>query len=316
MPYRNRKSLVLGAGGFLGRHFCAYFAERGWPCIAVGREGGDLTDAQACDAVFRKHGQVDRIFHFATFQRTGFRQLEIPADLLLINACMHLNILSAWAKHAPEAKLVSTGSSCFYPESDDPIPETQFQAGPLHESVRYYGLAKSLLALGSDALAQQHKLKYLHCVLATMYGPHDHLEPDRSHFVAGMVRRALEEQGAGGTTFTVWGAPDTVRECLHVRDQIEAILSADQHFENRILNCAANQPVTIDTVARTLVEVLAWSAPIVYTANSFKGTSRKSLDSTVFLKATGWAPRISLRDGLADLVGHLRGAAFRAKIHS
>ena len=107
-------------------------------------------------------------------------------------------------------------------------------------------------------------------------------------------------------TFTVWGAPETVRECLYVTDQIEAILAADAAFENTILNCAVNAPVTIDEVGRTILEVLCWEAEIVYPPDSFRGTSRKVLDSTRFLRATGWGPRIDLADGLARLAEHMR----------
>src|SRR5207249_1076526 len=97
-------------------------------------------------------------------------------------------------------------------------------------------------------------------VLATMFGPFDHLKPDRSHFPGGMMTRAIRERRDGGHCFTVWGSPDTIRECLYVDDQIEAVLAADAAFENAIVNCAANQPVTIDRVARAVLRALDWNA--------------------------------------------------------
>ena len=76
-------------------------------------------------------------------------QLGIQADLLVVNARIHLNVLEAWRQHQPQAKLISTGSSCVYPELDRPISEADFQAGPMHPSVRGYGLAKQMLAVGT-----------------------------------------------------------------------------------------------------------------------------------------------------------------------
>ena len=99
------------------------------------------------------------------------------------------------------------------------------QAGKLHDSVRAYGLAKQAMAVGSEVYGTQYGLKWLHCILATMYGPFDHLEPDRSHFVGGMLARAMREQREGRDKFTVWGTPDTIRECLYVDHQIEALLA-------------------------------------------------------------------------------------------
>jgi GDP-L-fucose synthase len=306
MPAADNLSLIVGGDGFLGRNLQAYFKARGLPFVALGRNAGDLRDRPTVLRLFEEVPPVGRILHVATFQRTAHRQYEIPADLLDTNMRIHLNVLEAWARHQPQAKLISTGSSCAYPEHEEPIPERMFQAGPLHESVRAYGLAKQALAVGSEVYATQYGLKWLHCILATMFGPFDHLEPDRSHFIGGMAARAIREQQEGRSSFTVWGSPDTIRECLYVDDQIEAILAADARFENTILNCGANTALSIDEVARAILRVLDWDADIFYPEDTFRGTAKKVLDSTRFLDATGWGPRVGLEDGLRRLVLDLR----------
>lgn len=299
-------SLIVGASGFLGRNLCAWFDRHRMPYIALGRDAGDLRDRETVRRLFAEQPKADRIFHLATFQRTGQRQYEIPAELFDANLRIDLNLLEAWARHQPQAKLISAGSSCAYPEQDAPIPESRFQAGPLHDSVRAYGLAKQAMAVGSEVYAAQYGLKWLHGVLATMYGPHDHVEHDRAHFVGGMLSRGIREQRAGSRSFTVWGSPETVRECLHVDDQIEALLAADAAFDNTIVNCAANRKVTIGEVAAAILRVLDWRAEIVYPPDSFRGTAAKVLDSSRFLAATGWRPRIGLDDGLRRLAEELR----------
>jgi len=299
-------NLIIGGSGFVGRNLQAYFAGRGMPFHALGRDAGDLRDRDRVLALLKAAPKAARIFHVATFQRTGQRQYEIPAELLDTNARIHLNVLEAWACHQPQAKLISTGSSCAYPESPEPIPESLFQSGRLHDSVRGYGLAKQVLVVGSEVYGSQHGLKWLHCVLATLFGPYDHLEQDRSHFIGGMLARAIREQREGRRVFTVWGSGATIRECLYVDDQIEAILAADAHFENTILNCAANRPVAIGEVAAAILRVLEWDAEIAYSEGAYSGASRKVLDSTRFLEATGFRPRIGLEEGLRRLARELR----------
>ncbi len=230
--------VVLGSDGFLGRNLSLSLRSRGHRCITIGRSAGDLRTRDVVTRLFQEMPRsTSCIFHLVTFQRTGQRQYEIPADLIDNNVQLHLNILDAWARYQPQAKLISTGSSCEYPEQSDPIKEEMFQSGRLHDSVRAYGLAKQVLAVGSEVYGTQYGLRWLHCILATMFGPFDHLEPDRSHFVGGMLTRAIREQLDARSTFTVWGRPDTVRECLYVEDQIEAILVANSRFENTIVNC-------------------------------------------------------------------------------
>ena len=119
--------------------------------------------------------------------------------------------MDAWLAHQPQAKLVSLGSSCVYPESPKPLPEEAFRSGAPHPSVRGYAQAKETLAIGCETFGSQYGLKWLHCILATVYGPHAHTEQHRSHFMASLIARAVAGKAKGDDTFEVWGSPDTVR---------------------------------------------------------------------------------------------------------
>lgn len=302
MPSTPSSAIVLGADGFLGRHMVRVLSGRGLDVFPVGRAAGDLSDAATVERLFAEAPKADRIFHLVTRQRTGKIQYSIQGELLAINARIHLNVLAAWRRHQPQAKLVSTGSSCVYPEKDTPIPEADFQSGPMHESVRGYGLAKQVLAVGSETYASQYGLEYLHCILATVYGPFDHKAPDRTHFMAGMIDRAVREKAEGRGEFTVWGEPETVRDLLYVDDQLDAILAADAAFANTRLNVSNNAPVTIDQCARAIREALDWDAEILYPSGTFRGTSYKTLDASQFLDRTGWTHRVSLPNGVQSIL--------------
>ena len=102
--------------------------------------------------------------------------------------------------------------------------------------------------------------------------------------------------------FTVWGAPKTVRDLLYVDDQMEAILAADASFENMLLNCGANQPVTIDQSAEAVIEALDWDARTFYPPGSFAGANYKTLDCSRFLERTGWSPKVGLVDGVSRVL--------------
>jgi GDP-L-fucose synthase len=293
--------LIVGADGFLGRNLEEYLAARNRRVARIGRADGDLSDWPTAERLFASAPKVARVFHVVTRQRTGSVQYGIQGEMLAINARVHLNVLEAWRLHQPQAKLVSTGSSCAYPESEAPLTEEAYQTGRLHPSVKGYGLAKQVLAIGAQSYAEQYGLRHLHCILATLYGPHDHIASDRSHFLGAMMHRAVAEMRAGQTTFSVWGDPGAVREALYVEDQIEAILAADAAFENEILNCAANAPITVGEAAAAVLEALDWRATIISPENSFQGTSYKVLDSSRFLQRTGWRPRFGLVEGYRRL---------------
>ena len=298
MPYADSPTIILGSDGFIGRNLMEHWAARGWPAHGIGRAAGDLTIAANMRAAFAEAPKAGRIFHAVTKQRTGQIQYQLQGELLRDNAAIHLNVLEAWRELQPQAKLITLGSSCVYPESPTPLPEEAFHTGQPHPSVRGYALAKEMLAIGQESYGTQYGLPWLHCILATVYGPHAHTQAHRSHFMAALIARAAAAKAAGAREFEVWGSPDTVRDLLFVTDQIEAIIAADQAFENRIVNVTSNQPVTIGACAAGVLRALDWDVPMVSPPGSFQGAGYKSLDSSRFLAATGWQPRIALEEGV------------------
>ncbi len=309
MPYADSPTIILGADGFLGRNLVDRWRAEGWPCHAVGRAAGDFTDPAVVDRAFREAPKAGRIFHVITKQRTGNIQFKIQGELLRDNASIHLNILEAWRHHQPQAKLVSLGSSCTYAEADHPTPEEEFGIGRPHPSVQGYALAKQLLATGCETYGKQYGLSWLHCVLATVYGPHAHTEDTRAHFMAAMIDRAVRTKRSGAMEFEVWGNPHTVRDLLHAHDQLDAVLLADAHFTDRVINVTPNAPVEIGDCAAAILRALQWDARITSPPGSFQGAGYKSLDSARFLAATGWAPKLSVEAGVAQILAADYGEA-------
>ena len=297
MSLSGKRVLVVGSDGFIGRNMGRWLDRHGLAWDGVGRGAGDLSQAGVADAAFAAAAPADVIFHLVTRQRTGAVQYDIQGELLRINSLIHLNVLEAWRTRQPQAKLVSAGSSCTYPESERPTPEGLFGAQGAHPSVVGYAQAKLTLATGSRCYGDQYGLKWLHAVLATVYGPGDHPEADRSHFMGALIHRAAREKSAGADRFTVWGSPEVVRELLYVEDQIEALVAASGAFENRILNCAADQPVTIGAAAAAVMEALDWRVPLEHPQGSFASAPFKMIDSGDFLAGVDWRPRWTLADG-------------------
>jgi GDP-L-fucose synthase len=86
------------------------------------------------------------------------------------------------------------------------------------------------------------------------------------------------------------------------------VIAADAAFEDTVVNCASNVPVTIGTCARVILDALDWDAEIVRAPDTYHGVEFKSLDSSRFLAATGWQPQIPLAIGVrrvlaADFAG-------------
>jgi GDP-L-fucose synthase len=299
MRYAESPTVILGADGFLGRNLVAQWKAAGRPVHAVGHSAGDFTDFAVVEAAFRRAPtDTGRIIHAITKQRTGPIQYGMQGELLYDNARIHLNVLESWRRHLPAAKLISLGSSCVYPEMSTPIPESALGEGIPHPSVRGYAQAKTLLAVGCETYGSQYGLHWLHCILATVYGPFAHTQPNRSHFMAALISRASKAKAANESHLDVWGSPTTVRDLLYVGDQIDAIIAADGAFTDCVLNVGSNAPVTIGDCVAGILEALDFPIRAVYPQGTFQGATYKTIDSSRFLAGTGWSPRVDLVGGV------------------
>jgi GDP-L-fucose synthase len=64
-----------------------------------------------------------------------------------------------------------------------------------------------------------------------------------------------------------------------------------------LFNVGSGEELSIRDLARTIGEVTGYDGPVDWDASKPDGTPRKLLDSTR-IRATGWRPQITLRDGI------------------
>jgi len=302
MFWKNKRVLVSGANGSLGKNLTAKLKQQQAAAIGFGREDCDLTDSGQVRRFFSKLAGIDFIFHLATFQRTGNVQYEIQAEQFRVNTSIHLNMLDAWRRYLPGAKLISVGCSCSYPEKDTPLCERDYWAGELHDSVEAYGFAKKLMQVGQKAYARQFGMKSLYVILSTVYGPGDNFDSEKSHFVAALVKRITEAKINGSGEVEIWGDGTQVRECVYIDDQIDALLIAAEQIESELLNIGGNQSCTVSRVAEAIKQSVGYDGELFYNTRRFTGVPFKVLDSGRFKELSGFELKDTLESGIQKTV--------------
>jgi GDP-L-fucose synthase len=220
-------------------------------------------------------------------------------EFLRENLEIQTNILGAAFDTGVE-RLVFFGSSCIYPrESPQPIKEEYLLTGPLEHTNEPYAIAKiSGLKLVEQAIEQYGK-KWLSIMPTNLYGPGDNFDLEASHVIPAMIRKfhdAAKKSDSKGAV-RLWGTGVALREFLHVDDLATAACQLASNDAIGVYNVGSGSEVTIRELAGLVASATGFKGEITWDAAQSDGTLRKLLDSSR-VRATGWAPSISLEEGI------------------
>lgn len=145
----NSRILITGAGGFVGRHLCAYIYQKQSHVQLIGAELNnssavlcdrfvtlDLTDEKAVDHLIQSvepHIIIHLAGSFGTHDKRTIYLSNVKTTELLLEAA---------SKYIPEATFISAGSAAEYGEiSKSRLPVTEdYRCKP----VSYYGMSKKV----------------------------------------------------------------------------------------------------------------------------------------------------------------------------
>jgi len=283
------RALVLGAGGFVGRHLVARLEHDGWEVVGTvrpGRSGGvpvDLADPAALSAVVRA-ADPDLAFHLAAARARGTSQERTAT--VMVNTMSGLHLVEALGARC--RVVVRLGSSTEYAAVDGPTDEQ----APLRPR-GLFGATKAAGSLLLTAAAAERGLRSAVLRAFQVYGPFDH--PTR--LVPAVLHAARD-----GTVLPLT-EPGQRRDWVHVDDVVDACLRAaltDDLPTGEVLNIGTG----VQTANEDLVAAAerATGRRIRTDVGAHPGRSWDTgswvSDPARARAALGWRPRTDLETGL------------------
>ena len=315
------RALVTGVTGFVGGHLAEHLTAEGdlvvglsasgrWPKgrEAIGRavriEPFDLTSgdgAALADLIARK--QPEAIYHLAA-QANPQASVADPRGTWALNLGGTLTLLEAVKSSGLNPRVVIVGTGISYgnpPPEHLPVKEDC----PLRPNNPY---AASKAA--ADLLGIQHHLA--HGTDVVMARPFNHAGPGQSPtYVLGALARQVAEVEAGKASRVEVGNLDVVRDFTDVRDVVRA-------YRLLVLKGSAGEIYNLGTGRGTkLSDALAFlrskaTAPVEVFVDParFRPVDQPLLvaDASKLRAATGWEPRYSIEQTLADMLDDWRRA--------
>jgi GDP-L-fucose synthase len=292
-----KRVYVAGHRGMVGSAIVRRLAGEGCNILTATRADLDLRDgarvsqwmaSERPELVFLAAAKVGGILANAT----------APAEFLHDNLLIAANVMHA-AHQCGVEKLLFLGSSCIYPKfAAQPIAETALLTGPLEPTNEAYAIAKIAGIKLAQSYRQQYGDDFISAMPTNLYGPGDNYDPDTSHVMPALLRKAHALKTGQADLFPLWGTGTPRREFLHVDDCADACVFLMEHYsEAGHVNIGTGEDLSILELAFLVCEIAGVAPRIETDEGKPDGTPRKLLDVTK-MRDLGWTAAIPLREGV------------------
>jgi GDP-L-fucose synthase len=307
MDLSNKRILVTGGAGFLGRQvieqLCQAGAKREKITIVRSRDY-DLRELDKCKQAV---AQQDIVIHLAAHVGgIGLNQVK-PAELFYDNLMMGTQLIHA-AYLAGVEKFVCVGTICAYPKfTPVPFKEDDLWNGYPEETNAPYGVAKKALLVQLQAYKQQYGFNGIYLLPVNLYGPEDNFNPDSSHVIPALIRKVHEAQQKGEKQLPVWGDGSPTREFLYSTDAARGIVMGTTDYnDSEPVNLGTGYEITIRDLITIICELMEFEGEIVWQTDKPNGQPRRCLDTERAKQAFGFTAEVGFKEGLKNTIDWYR----------
>jgi len=299
---KNARIYIAGHRGLVGSALARKLKAEGYVNVLT-RSSAELD--------LRRQDQVERFFEkehpeyvFLAAARVGgiMANCTLPGEFIYENLMIQANVIECSRIHGVK-KLLFLGSSCIYPRScPQPIKEEYLLTGPLEPTNEAYAVAKIVGIKMCQAYRKQYGCNFIAVMPTNLYGPNDKDDLETSHVLSALMRKFHEAKLNNEPFVTLWGTGTPRREFLHVDDLADACLFLMNNYDGgEIINIGTGVDLQIRDLAEMIKKAIGYEGEIHWDQDKPDGTPRKLLDTTRMVKM-GWKHRISLLDGLKELI--------------
>ncbi|MBX3112932.1 MAG: NAD-dependent epimerase/dehydratase family protein [Fimbriimonadaceae bacterium] len=311
----SEKILVTGAGGFIGGHLVEYLRNKGvGDIVAVDKKPYDewyqvhdyaenkILDLQYLDACEKSlEGGVTKVYNLAA-DMGGMGFIENNKALCMLSVLINTHMLEAARHQGKVDRFFYASSACVY----NGEKQQDVNNPGLKEEDAYPALAED--GYGWEKLFSERMCRHFEedfgitCRVArfhNVYGPFGTYDGGREKAPAAMCRKVITAKLSGNHKMEIWGDGEQTRSFMYIDDctlGVDKIMDSDIDFP---INLGSDEMVSINQLVDIVEDIAGIKMERTYNLDAPKGVRGRSSDNTLIKKELGWAPDISLRDGMA-----------------
>jgi GDP-D-mannose 3', 5'-epimerase len=318
-----QRILVTGAGGFIGHHLVKRLKAEGHlvrgvdiklpeyePSPADEFEQLDLRHYENC--LLATRGGIDQVYNLAADMGGIGYITAYLADISRNNILINVYMLEA-SRQNRVSRFLFSSSACVYAQAKQKSPEVT----PLVEEDAYpadpepgYGWEKLFAEELCRYYRHDYNLSTRSVRFHNVYGPLGTYDGGREKAPAAIARKVALARHGG--EIEIWGDGEQTRSFMYVDDCVEGLLRLMASHYGEPLNLGTDHLVTINELVDMVCAVAGKTLIKRHDLSKPQGVRGRNSDNTRLQKVLGWAPSISLKQGLTVTYKWIEGELRKA----
>ncbi len=305
------KTLIAGAGGFIGGHLARAVLDEGsevrcvdrkplgeWYQVHEGAENvvADLREIESC--IRACEGVVECYQLAADMGGIGF--IENNKALCMLSILISTHMLMAAQEHGVKRFFYSSSACVYRADKQDSA-----DVAPLREEDAYPAMPED--GYGWEKLFSERMCRHFRedfgvptrvARYHNVYGPEGAWDDGREKAPAAICRKVAQAKRTGVHEIEIWGDGSQTRSFMYIDDCVEGTLAIARSEIVEPINLGSSELVAVDGLVDVAEEIAGVKLKRRYLLDRPKGVNGRNSDNRTILEKLGWEPSIRLKTGL------------------
>jgi len=310
---KNKKVLVVGAGGFIGGHLVRKILDNGNEVVASDIKpkeywfqdfdnaenyyATDMKDISNCRKVTQG---VDYVFNMAC-NMGGMGFIENNKAECMQSVLINTNLLIACKENKVQRYFFSSSACAYNKDKQQDVfidglkEEDAYPANPEDG----YGWEKLFSERMCRHFQEDYGLEVRIARYHNIYGPYGTYDGGREKAPAALCRKVIEAKKNNKDIIDVWGDGEQTRTFLYIDECVEGTLRLFESDYSEPVNIGSDEQVSINQMIGIIEEISGGlKFKKNYQLDKPKGVRGRSSNNDLVKKVLNWSYQMSLKEGL------------------
>ncbi len=251
---------------------------------------GDVRDIPKLWGLLRG---VDCVYHLAA-------RVSVPESILYpveyndVNVGGTVSLMTAMRDAGIRRVILASSGAAYGEQLSQPVPESAVM-----RPTSPYAVSKLASEYYVQSIGALWKIESVVLRIFNAYGPHQQLPPSHAPVIPRFLMQALN-----GGSLVIHGSGNQSRDFVYIDDAVRALERAatSQNIDRTCINIGSGVGTTMTQLVDAIETLVETRVHRLYNQEEASGVSRLVADISLAAQLLDWSPRISLQQGLDNII--------------